>query len=53
MKWRGWTWLQGPRVPWPGSVGQVAWLSETAIAFASEKCAFLVCFSGAEVMPVS
>ena len=43
----------GPRVPRPGSVGQVARLSETAIAFAGEKWVFLVQFSGAEVMRVS
>ena len=67
MKWRGRTWFQGPRAPQPGPVGQVAWLSETpiafarwcggrvetAIAFAGENWVFLVCFSGAEVMPVS
>ena len=67
MKWRGRTWLQGPRVPRPGPVGHVArWFetivafarwclcgSETAIAFAGEKWAFLVQFSGAEVMAVS
>ena len=67
MKSRGWTWLQGPRAPQPGPVDQVARLSETivafacwypcgietAIAFAGEKCAFLVRFSGAEVMVVS
>ena len=53
MKWRGRTWLQGPRAPRPGSVGQVARLSETAIAFAGEKWVFLVQFSGAEVMRVS
>ena len=67
MKWRGRTWLQGPRVPRPGPVGHVArWFetivafarwclcgSETAIAFAGEKWAFLVQFSGAKVMPVS
>ena len=53
MKWRGRTWLQGPRAPRPGSVGQVAWLSETAIAFAGEKWAFLVQFARAEVMRVS
>ena len=67
MKWRGRTWLQGPRVPRPGPVGQVdRWFEtivafarlcvcgiETVIAFAGEKWAFLVCFSGAEVMAVS
>ena len=67
MKWRGRTWLQGPQVPQPGPVGQVARWSETivafarlclcggetAIAFAGEKWAFLVRFSGAEVMAVS
>ena len=67
MKWRGRTWLQGPRAPQPGPVGQVARLSETlvafaclflrgcetAIAFAGEKWAFLVQFSGAEVSSVS
>ena len=67
MKWRGRTWLQGPRAPRPGPVGQVARLSETlvafarlflrgcetAIAFAGEKWAFLVQFSGAEVSSVS
>ena len=67
MKWRGRTWLQGPRAPRPGSVGQVARLSETivafarlclcgietAIAFAGEKGVFLVHFPGAEVTPVS
>ena len=67
MKWRGRTWLQGPLVPRPGPVGQVArWFEtivafarwclrgiETAIAFAGEKWAFLVQFSGAEVMAVS
>ena len=55
------------RAPQPGPVGQVAWLSETpiafarwclcgietAIAFAGEKWAFLVQFSGAEVLSVS
>ena len=58
---------QGPRVPRPGPVGQVAWLSETivafarwclcgietAITFAGEKWALLVQFSGAKVMAVS
>ena len=67
MKWRGRTWLQGPRAPRPGPVGQVARLSETlvafarlflrgcetAIAFAGEKWAFLLHFSGAEVSSVS
>ena len=67
MKSRGRTWLQGPRAPQPGPVDQVARLSETivtfarlcvsgfetAIAFAGEKWAFLVQFSGAEVMAVS
>ena len=67
MKWRGRTWLQGPRALWPGPVGQVARLSETivafarlflrgfetAIAFADEKWAFLVQFVGAKVMAVS
>ena len=53
MKWRGRTWLQGPRAPRPGSVGQVAWSSETAIAFAGEKWVFLACFSVAEVSSVS
>ncbi len=67
MKSRGRTWLQGPRVPRPGPVGLVGRLSETivafarwcvcgietAIAFAGEKWAFLVRFSGAEVMAVS
>ena len=67
MKWRGRTWLQGPQVPRPGPVGQVArWFEtlvafaclclcgfETAIAFAGEKWAFLVRFSGAKVMAVS
>ena len=67
MKWRGQTRLQGPRALRPGPVGQVARLSETlvafarwcprgvetAIAFAGEKWAFLVRFSGAEVMTVS
>ena len=57
----------GPRAPQPGSVGQVGRLSEngaafvgagrssieTAVAFTGEKWAFLVQFSGAEVMPVS
>ena len=56
-----------PWVPPPGPVGQLGRLSETAvtfarsrsrgietvIAFAGEKWAFLVQFSGAEVMPVS
>ena len=56
-----------PRAPWPGPVDRAARLSEiavtfagagrasieTAIAFAGEKRAFLVCFSGAEVMSVS
>ena len=56
-----------PRAPPPGPVGQAArlpetpvsfarsclWWVETAIAFAGEKWAFLVQFSGAEVMPVS
>ena len=55
------------RAPQPGPVGQVAWLSETpiafarwclcgietAIAFAGEKWAFLAQFSGAEVLSVS
>ena len=64
----GWRWCRrSPRVPQPGSVDQVArwretpvafarWClggSETAIAFAGEKWAFLVRFSGAEVMAVS
>ena len=67
MKWRGRTWLQGPRAPQPGPVDQVARLSETivafacwypcgietAIAFAGEKWAFLVQFSGAVAMSVS
>ena len=67
MKWRGRTWLQGPQVPRPGPVGQVArWFEtlvafaclclcgfETAIAFAGEKWAVLVQFSGAKVMAVS
>ena len=53
MKWRGRTWLQGPRAPRPGSVGQVAWSSETAIAFAGEKWVFFVRFSVAEVLSVS
>ena len=67
MKWRGRIWLQGPQVPRPGPVGQVARLSETIvafarlclcgietdIAFAGGKWAFLVQFSGAEVMAVS
>ena len=67
MKWRGRTWLQGPQVPRPGPVGQVArWCEtpvafaclclcgfETAVAFAGEKWAFLVQFSGAKVMAVS
>ena len=58
---------QGPRVPRPGPVGQVAWLSETivafagwclcgsetAITFAGEKWAFLVQYVGAVVMAVS
>ena len=56
-----------PRVPQPDPVGQLGRLSETAIAFAGAgrastetdiafagaKWAFLVQFSGAEVMPVS
>ena len=56
-----------PRAPQPGPVGQVGRLSETpiafarwclcgietAIAFAGEKWAFLVQFSGAEVIQVS
>ena len=56
-----------PRVPQPEPVGQLGRLSETAIAFARSrsrgietvvafagaKWAFLVQFSGAEVMPVS
>ena len=67
MKWRGRTWLQDPRAPRPGPVGQVdRWFEtivafarlcvcgiETAIAFADGKWAFLVQFSGAEVVPVS
>ena len=67
MKWRGRTWLQGPLVPRPGPVGQVArWFEtivafarwylcgiETVIAFAGGKWAFLVRFLGAEVMRVS
>ena len=53
MKWWGRTWFLGPRAPQPGPVGQVAWLFETAIAFAGENWVFLVCFSGAEVMRVS
>ena len=60
-------WPCRPRVSQPGPVGQVGRLSETvvafagagrastetAIAFAGEKWAFLVQFLGAEVMPVS
>ena len=67
MKWRGRTWLQDPCAPRPGPVGQVdRWFEtivafarlcvcgiETAIAFADGKWAFLVQFSGAEVVPVS
>ena len=67
MKWRGLTWLQGPRALRPGPVGQVArWFEtivafarwhlcgiETAIAFAGEKWTFLAQLSGAEVMRVS
>ena len=67
MKWRGRTWLQGPQVPRPGPVGQVArWFEtivafaclclcgvETIVAFAGEKWAVLVRFSGAEVSSVS
>ena len=34
VKWRGRTWLQGPRVPRPGPVGQVARWCETLVAFA-------------------
>ena len=63
----GRTWLQGPQAPRPGPVGQVdRWCEtlvafaclclcgfETAIAFAGEKWAFLVQFSGAKVMAVS
>ena len=63
----GRTWLQGPQAPRPGPVGQVdRWCEtlvafaclclcgfETAIAFAGEKWAVLVRFSGAEVSSVS
>ena len=64
----GWRWCRRlPRVPRPGPVGQVArWCEtlvafaclclcgfETAIAFAGEKWAVLVQFSGAEVSSVS
>ena len=56
-----------PPAPQPGPVGQLGRLSETVVAFAGggrasietvvafagEKWAFLVQFSGAEVMPVS
>ena len=42
-----------PRALWSGPVGQAARLPETAIAFAGEKWAVLVQFSGAEVMVVS
>ena len=65
--WRADVWLARQLEARPGPVGQVARLSETAIAFArsylceietaiafaGEKWAFLVHFSGAEVMPVS
>ena len=34
VKWRGRTWLQGPRVSRPGPVGQVARWCETVVAFA-------------------
>ena len=34
VKWRGRTWLQGPQVPRPGPVGQVARWCETLVAFA-------------------
>ena len=42
-----------PRAPRPGPVGQVARGFETAIAFAGEKWAVLVQFSGAKVSSVS
>ena len=41
------------RVSQPGPVGQLGRLSETTIAFAGAKWAFLVQFSGAEVSLVS
>ena len=53
MKRRGWTWLQGPQTPRPGSVGQVARWSETAIAFADENWVFLARFSAALALSVS
>ena len=64
----GWRWCRRlPRVSQSGPVGELAWLSETlvafarlclcgfetAVAFAGEKWAFLVQFSGAKVMAVS
>ena len=42
-----------PRAPRLGAAGEVARWFETAIAFAGEKWAFLVHFSGAEVSLVS